>query len=85
MQTIVGSLHPDDFRTEDRRYDGGQYQYFIDNDFQPKQEPGSAWFLTSPLFQITIQNLKSIDTGVNLGSFVSKNKTSDGVIAFFEG
>jgi len=61
LQTIVGSLHPDDFRTEDRRYDGGQYQYFIDNDFQPQQEPG-----------------------VNLGSFVSKNKTSDGVIAFFE-
>ena len=42
LLAIVENIHPFDFEPEDLKYDGGQYQYFIDNDFQPKQYPGMA-------------------------------------------
>lgn len=61
LQSVVKTLHATYFEPEDRRYDGGQYQYFIDRDFQPKQEPA-----------------------VDLGSFIRMNKTSHGVIKYFE-
>ena len=38
----VKNLHPSYFEAEDRTYDAGQYQYYIDNDFEPKQEPGKV-------------------------------------------
>ena len=82
------NLRPSDFTPEDRRYDGGQYQYFIDpNDFQPYQEPGSARvFLRKIRFQINAIKTKSANKVMNLGRFVRKNETSDGVVKwYFEG
>ena len=81
------TLHATYFEPEDRRYDGGQYKYFIDRNFQPKQEPGSArfFFLRNNCFQITTIKNKPGDKAVDLGSFIRMNKTSDGVVKYFEG
>merc|ERR1711962_1086087 len=35
----VRNLHPTDFEDEDRIYNAGQYQYRINDDFEPKQDP----------------------------------------------
>ena len=58
--TSVKNLHPSDFDKTDKVYDAGQYQYTIDDNFEPKQVPGKAFmivifyslakpFLTRPL------------------------------------
>ena len=43
-------LHPNDFEPEDMSYDAGQYEYYIDDNFEPKQVPGMAWTQTTGIF-----------------------------------
>ena len=42
LEYSVRNLHPSDFDENDKMYDAGQYQYFIDENFEPKQFPGKA-------------------------------------------
>ena len=40
-----------DFEPEDMSYDAGQYEYYINDDnFEPKQVPGTAWTQTIGIF-----------------------------------
>ena len=40
LLSIVENLYSYNFEPENLKYDAGQYQYYIDDDFQPKQSPG---------------------------------------------
>ena len=44
LENSVRNLHPSDFDENDNTYDAGQYQYYIDENFEPKQSPGKAQF-----------------------------------------
>ena len=44
LENSVRNLHPSDFDENDKTYDAGQYQYYIDDNFEPKQSPGKAQF-----------------------------------------
>ena len=45
------NLHPSDFDENDNTYDAGQYQYYIDENFEPKQSPGKAQFRDLRVYQ----------------------------------
>ena len=42
LLSIVENLYSYNFEPKNLKYDAGQYQYYIDDDFQPKQSPGQA-------------------------------------------
>ena len=43
QENSVKDLHPSDFDENDKMYDAGEYQYRIDDNFEPKQSPGRAY------------------------------------------
>ena len=45
------NLHPSDFDENDKTYDAGQYQYYIDDNFEPKQSPGKTQFRDLRVYQ----------------------------------
>ena len=44
QENSVKDLHPSDFDENDKMYDAGEYQYCIDDNFEPKQSLGKAQF-----------------------------------------
>ena len=43
QENSVKDLDPSDFGENDKTYDAGEYQYRIDDNFEPKQSPGRAY------------------------------------------
>ena len=58
MLGIVTNIQARDFELEDLKYDGGQYQYYIDRYFKPKQNPGIAQL--EPLKLVNYERILSV-------------------------
>ena len=53
QENSVKDLHPSDFDENDKMYDAGEYQYYIDDNFEPKQSPGRAQIRDSRVYHGT--------------------------------
>ena len=60
QENSVKDLDPSDFGENDKTYDAGEYQYRIDDNFEPKQSPGRAQIRDSRVYHpILTKNVPS--------------------------
>ena len=69
QENSVKDLHPSDFDENDKMYDAGEYQYCIDDNFEPKQSLGKAQFRDLRVYHPILTN--------NVPSFLVKIPISD--------